>query len=144
MNNYSAILFFLLLCLSGPVKAADILPGPYQAQVLEVIDGDTFRARIRIWLGQDIETFVRLDGIDAPERRSACAAEKQQAQQAKQKLYDLIAGQSLLLYDIHYGKYAGRVIAGARKLEDGQDIAGLMLKSMMAKAYTGGTRTSWC
>jgi endonuclease YncB( thermonuclease family) len=34
--------------------------------VLRVIDGDTFEARIRIWPGHDVTTKVRLRDIDAP------------------------------------------------------------------------------
>src|SRR5690348_503028 len=36
----------------------------YPAEVLRVIDGDTFAARVRVWPGLDVETKVRLRGID--------------------------------------------------------------------------------
>jgi hypothetical protein len=38
----------------------------YRADVLRVIDGDTFEARIRIWSGFEITTRVRLRAIGAP------------------------------------------------------------------------------
>ena len=43
------------------------LHGGYPVEVLRVIDGDTFEARVRIWPGMDVTTKVRLRGIDAAE-----------------------------------------------------------------------------
>ena len=52
----------------------------YRAEVLHVIDGDSFRVKAGIWLDHLVETNIRLRGIDTPELRGAkCAAEKQQA-----------------------------------------------------------------
>jgi endonuclease YncB( thermonuclease family) len=39
----------------------------YSAEVVHVIDGDTFAARVTIWPGVEVKTRVRLRGIDAPE-----------------------------------------------------------------------------
>jgi hypothetical protein len=47
----------------------------YSAEVLRVIDGDTFEARVRIWSGFEINTRVRLRAIDAPELYARCARE---------------------------------------------------------------------
>jgi endonuclease YncB( thermonuclease family) len=35
----------------------------YPAEVLRIIDGDTFEARVRVWPGLDVDTKVRLRGI---------------------------------------------------------------------------------
>ena len=37
----------------------------YPAEVIRIIDGDTFEARVRVWPGLDVDTKVRLRGIDA-------------------------------------------------------------------------------
>ena len=100
-------LFFIVLLFAFPAYAEETLPGPYQAEVLEVIDGDTARMRIQIWLGQEVEIMVRLDGIDAPELRGKCSLEKQQAQQAKETLHNLVFSQTVLLRDIRYGQSVG-------------------------------------
>lgn len=50
-------LFGLLIIgvLARPAAAAGAaLPGPYAADVVRVLDGDSFEARIRIWLDQDV------------------------------------------------------------------------------------------
>ena len=48
----------------------------HPAEILRVIDGDTFEARVRVWPGLDITTKVRLRGIDAPELRAHCEGER--------------------------------------------------------------------
>jgi endonuclease YncB( thermonuclease family) len=59
-----------------------ILPGPIPAEVLEVVDGDTLTVRALIWLGQVVETNVRVDGIDTPEIRARCDRERKLAAEA--------------------------------------------------------------
>jgi endonuclease YncB( thermonuclease family) len=63
--------------------AAEVLAGPVSARVLEVIDGDTVVVQAQVWIGQAIEFRVRLAGIDAPELRGKCDAERALAAQAR-------------------------------------------------------------
>lgn len=52
-------------------------PGPYSAEVLAVTDGDTLRVRVRLWPpGLLAEEPVRLAGLDAPELKGRCPAER--------------------------------------------------------------------
>ena len=62
------------------------LRGGHPAEVLRVIDGDTFEARVRIWPGMDVTTKVRLRGIDAPEMRARCEDERVKALAARDAL----------------------------------------------------------
>ena len=39
---------------SPPIARRAALAGPFEAQALHVLDGDTFEARVRVWIGQDI------------------------------------------------------------------------------------------
>ena len=57
----------------------------YPAEVLRVIDGDTFEARLRVWPGLEVVTKVRLAGIDAPELSARCAREHALAAQARDR-----------------------------------------------------------
>ena len=52
---------------------------PVRAHVLAVIDGDTLAVSVRIWIGQTIETRVRLAGVDTPELRGDCDQERELA-----------------------------------------------------------------
>ncbi len=79
-----------LLTLPSVTYAADTIPGPIQAEVLRVIDGDTIEVRAKIWLDQYIETNVRLAGLDAPEMRGKCEREKALARKAKAQLEELV------------------------------------------------------
>ena len=121
----------------------DVLPGPLQGQVLNVLDGDTVVVRLRVWLGQDVETSVRIAGIDAPEMKSRCADERRRAQAAKTALARLLADGRISLRDIRLEKYAGRVLAVAETAQ-GQSIAKTLLDQGYARPYHGEKRGPWC
>ena len=55
----------------------------YPIDVIRIIDGDTFEARVRVWPGLDVDTKVRLRGVDAAELHARCAGELEQAQAAR-------------------------------------------------------------
>lgn len=142
----SAAGFLLAVCLSvaAPGLAAkEILAGPIQASVVEVIDGDTVIVRARVWLGQDVEVRVRLSGIDAPELRARCPEERRLALAARAYLSDRLVTGPVALTDIHYGKYAGRVIARLVD-KDGADIGQALIENGLARPYRGGRRGKWC
>ena len=135
------ILFFLALLASPAVEAKD-LPGPYLAKVTRVIDGDTFEARIHIWLGQEALTLVRLRGIDAPELRGKCPNESEAAKAARDHLVVLLEEGFVFLTDVGADKYGNRILANAR-LPSGQDIATQMLNSGYAQS-AGTSRKKRC
>jgi endonuclease YncB( thermonuclease family) len=139
-----AVITVLLALASGLAAAwgAEPLPGPYDAQLLEVVDGDTIRVRIRIWVDIDTETLVRIDGIDTPELRGRCEEEAALAHRARGRVESLTADAELALYDIRYGKFAGRVVA--RVEAGGKDIGRVLLAEELARPYSGGRRTGWC
>jgi endonuclease YncB( thermonuclease family) len=136
---------FLLLTAFGPnvpAHAAETLAGPVPAEVVRVVDGDTLDVRARIWLGQDVFVRVRLAGIDTPELRGKCPDEKEKARAAKAWL-SRVEGKAVALSGIHYGKYAGRVLAHVREAELG-DLAERLIAAGFARPYEGGARAGWC
>lgn len=143
MTRLIVIATAFICLLATPVHAGQALSGPYNATVLEVIDGDTIRARVQIWLGQEIETLVRIDGIDTPEIKSRCDTEHTMALQAREILNDLIGGKAVSIRNIRLGKYAGRVLADIKNAS-GQDIASALLLKNVAYQYEGQKRQSWC
>jgi endonuclease YncB( thermonuclease family) len=123
---------------------ANYLAGPVEAELVEVLDGDTIRVRAKIWLDQSISILVRLNGIDAPElRRPKCAAEKELAIQSRQYLASLLVRQSLQLRSIQGGKYFGRVVAIVQT-DQSDNLSQDMLQSGLARLYKKGKRKSWC
>ena len=55
----------------------------YPAEVVRIIDGDTFQVRVQVWPGLSVDAKVRLRGIDAPELHARCADEYAKAQAAR-------------------------------------------------------------
>ncbi len=127
----------------GAARGADGVPGPVSARVINVIDGDTILVRARIWIGQEVKTRVRLDGVDAPELRGACAHERGLAIDARNFVVAALAGGSVRLRDIRRGKYGGRVLARVATPE-GEDLGALLVAAGLARAYHGGRRGGWC
>ena len=115
--------------------------GTWLALVLLVTDGDTFRARVEVWPGIDAVTAVRIRGIDTPEIKGKCPAEKAAALEAKARLAVLLNGQVQLLH-VEPDKLAGRVDADV--IVDGKPIAAILIAEGLARPYTGGARQGWC
>jgi endonuclease YncB( thermonuclease family) len=115
----------------------------YAAEVLRVIDGDTFAARVRVWPGLDFDTKVRLRSIDAPELHARCAREYIKAEAARVALQSILAAGGVTVSHVGVDKYRGRVDADVTT-RDTADVAAAMLKGGWARSYDGGRRGSWC
>lgn len=135
---------FLLLGLAcHPAAAADIFAGPVEARVLRIIDGDTFVAEAKVWPGHNVQTAVRIRGIDAPEMRSRCKAEKKAARRSRAVLARLIGDGPVIISAIGGAKYYGRVLADVADAR-GRPVAATMLGLGMARPYNGGRREAFC
>lgn len=125
--------------------ASTSMPGPVSARLVRVVDGDTLLVKARIWVRQDVETLVRILGVDAPEagRHARCPAEERGAVAATSDLRNLVRGGALKLYDVRPDKYGGRVLARVENVS-GQDVAKALLKQGHVRPYHGETRQTWC
>jgi endonuclease YncB( thermonuclease family) len=144
----AAVLGLIALAHAAISGAAETLPGPVRARVLSVIDGDTLAVQARIWLGQDVDIHVRLTGIDAPELKGRCAEERRAAVEARETLVRLVGfgggvGGEVILSDIRYDKYGGRVLARVAA-PDGTDLAQALVARHLARPYDGRSRAGWC
>jgi endonuclease YncB( thermonuclease family) len=137
---------------SDDAHAAAAPPGPaagdavllaYPAEVIRVIDGDTFEARVRVWPGLAVETKVRLRDIDAPELHARCADELEKAQAARAALERMLAAGGVTIARVGLDKYGGRVDA-AVATRDIADVSAALLNGGWARRYDGGRRGSWC
>jgi endonuclease YncB( thermonuclease family) len=115
----------------------------YPAEVLRIIDGDTFEAEVHVWPGLGVDTKVRLRGIDAAELHARCNAELVQARAAQAALENMLAEGGVTLSRVGLDKYAGRVDA-AVATRSIADVSAALLKGGFARAYDGGRRGSWC
>jgi len=116
--------------------------GIFVALVVSVYDGDTFTARIPVWENVEVITAVRVRGIDTPEIRGKCPAEKAAALKAKARLTELLAAGQVQLLHVEPDKYGGRVDADVTV--GGQPVAAVLVAEGLARPYTGGARQGWC
>ena len=115
----------------------------YAAEVVRIIDGDTFVARMRTGPGGAVETRVRLRSIDAAELHARCSKELRLALAARAALQRLLAEGSVMLSHVGPDKYPGRIDANVTT-RNNVDVSAAMLNGGWARAYDGGRRGSWC
>ena len=132
-------MIILVLFLTGMAHGAGI---EIPARVVSVYDGDTVRVEASMWPGMTWKGSVRVDGVDTPELRGKCEAEKVKARAARDFVRARI-GKRVVLTDVKKGKYAGRVVAGIR-LKDGSDLTQLLIRQGHGRPYGGGRRQGWC
>ncbi len=143
MMRRTAFVPLLLLCAALPAAAAGTVSGPVETKVLRVVDGDTFVAEARVWPGHAVTVSVRIRGIDAPEIRSRCAAERAAARRARAVLGRLLGDGPVTVSNIGGDKYYGRVLADVTTA-GGEDVGPAMLRLGAARAYGGKTRQKMC
>jgi len=121
--------------------------GPYSAELVRVIDGDTVKVRAEIWPGLFKVINVRLDGINTPESRNGKingvkipACEIALGKEATALAKDYLQG-PIIISNIKLGKYAGRVL-GNISTSDGP-LADALMAAGLAKPYHGGGRSIW-
>jgi endonuclease YncB( thermonuclease family) len=115
----------------------------HPAEVLRVIDGDTFEARVAIWPGMQVTTRVRLRGIDAPEMRGNCPGELAKAHAAREALAQLLKQGAVGIANIGQDKYGGRVDADVSTARTA-DVAAALLARGVVRRYASGRREGWC
>lgn len=120
---------------------APLPPLTYPAEVVRVIDGDTFEARIAVWPNHIVQTHVRLARINAPEMHGHCVREKDLAETARSRLKALLESpEPVLLSHVRPDKYFGRVVAEVRI--GSTDASATLLHDGRAVRY--GQRAHWC
>ena len=120
--------------LIGALLAATVLAAPAAAQPrIRAVDGDTLA------LGRE---RVRIIGLDAPEMHGRCPRETAQAQAAKKRMAQLVAGGVTLR---PRGRdRSGRLLAQVRD-QRGRDVALVLIQEGLARPYDGHTRRAgWC
>lgn len=110
--------------------------------VLTITDGDTFRGRIEVWPNVEVVTAIRISGIDTPEIRGKCAAEREKAIAARERLRALLAAGDVTITQVMNDKFAGRVDAVV--MVNGVRVADTLVAEGLARPYIGGTRQGWC
>lgn len=125
------------------LRSSPNLQFTYPVDVLRIIDGDTFDARVRVWPGLEVTTKVRLRNIDAPELHARCADELAKAQAARAALETMLAAGGVMISQVGIDKYGGRIDALVAT-RDTADVSAALLNGGFARSYDGGRRSGWC
>ena len=114
------------------------------ARVGHIIDGDTFSAAVKLDGDIEISVRVRIRNVDTPEINGECEYERNKAQQARNRLSELIpVGGLVALSNIKDDKYLGRIDANVSDAR-GRDIGGVLVREGLGRRYSGGRREKWC
>ncbi|MDL2295847.1 hypothetical protein LJC18_03490 [Lachnospiraceae bacterium OttesenSCG-928-E19] len=109
-----------------------------------IFDGDTFAGAVMLQDSIKITVRVRIINIDAPEMSGECQSEIDMAIKSRDRLAELIPVGSVVELDkLKDDKYLGRIDA-AVKTVDGHDVGEILIRSRLARPYSGGKRTTWC
>lgn len=126
-----------------PSSETNVTRMVHPAEVVRVIDGDTFEARVHLWPGLDITTRVRLRGIDAPEFKARCNEERTKAEAARDALRAILDQGEVGISRVSLDKYGGRVLADASTRAT-PNVSSALLSVGAARRYSGGHRDGWC
>jgi len=123
-----------------------IYPGPLEiAEIVRIYDADTVYVRLPDSSGLPIFTQnigIRINGIDTPELRTRCKAEKVLGYKAKYAFVEILSkAKKIEIKNYFRGKYF-RIVADV--FVDGVNVKDLLIKTGLAKPYDGGTKTPWC
>lgn len=119
--------------------------GPYEAELLRVVDGDTYDLRVRIWPHPlyDPPIRVRLANADTPEVAGAPACEQALAARAADHARMLLQnGRRLQIVDVVADSLGGRF--RARVLIDGVDLGELLKATTHGREYRPNDKRPWC
>ena len=108
-------------------------------KVIKVYDGDTITVQFRLPYEESAlyKISVRLNGLDCPELKTKNTIEKQCSQIAKQKVSDLLLGNTVHFKHVSMEKY-GRLLADVYYQD--KSVNQWLLDNHLAVAYDGGTK----
>lgn len=138
-------LLVAVLCMLSAGAASAAKYGPYQSELVRVLDGDTFDLRVYIWVHPQYEPplRIRLAGTEAPELNASAACERALAVKARDRAAALLMrASSIEVTDVQGTDSFGRYLA--RVLVDGIDLGDLLKVEGLARPYKRGDRSAWC
>ena len=112
------------------------------SSIARVYDGDTITVNIDQWppiVGQAIS--IRVRGVDTPEIRGKCQAEKDLARRAKSYTAAAVKYGQVTLKNLERGKYF-RIVADVEV--NGKPLAAALISQGLGRPYDGGKRKGWC
>jgi endonuclease YncB( thermonuclease family) len=143
-----AIIFFSIICSTASASDAVKEVNVYNWKVIRVVDGDTLEIANQ-FLPKELKLFVRMKGVDTPEKapRAKCEKENILAQKASNYTKNSIEKaqknrQKITFSEIKWDKYGGRIVA--KVMINESDLGQELVKNGLARIYNGEKKKSWC
>ena len=140
--------FFLIICPRVSASEAINENHVYNWKVIRIVDGDTLEIANQ-FLPEELKLFVRIKGIDTPEKapRAKCEKENILAQKASNYTKNSIEKaqknrQKITFSEIKWDKYGGRIVA--KVMIDENDLGQELVRKGLARVYNGEKKKSWC
>lgn len=116
--------------------------GPYLAQYVRTIDGDTVEMLLHIYPGQTVSTRIRERTVDTPELRSRSKCEKLLAKEAKQFTQNVLeSAEFVMVTEVTQGSFAGRMVG--KIMVDTSELGVLLKSAHLAVPYSERGK-AWC
>jgi micrococcal nuclease len=142
------VIFFLLICSNASALEAIKETRIYNWKVIRVVDGDSLEIANE-FLPEELKLFVRIKGIDTPEKapRAKCEKENILAQKASNYTKNSIEKaqknhQKITFSEIKWDKYGGRIVA--KVMIDNSELGQELIKKGLARIYNGEKKKTWC
>ena len=146
MKKLIALSFLLLSFPSyAQVSGTVTKDTPQECKVIRVVDGDTLEVPLSC-LPKDMKLFVRVNGVDTPEKkgRAKCPSEAALAEKATEHTKTLVAkANSVAVITVpSWDKFGGRMLGNVTL--NGVDLTKSLIDNGLAKPYHGEKKASWC
>ncbi|MBR9900394.1 MAG: thermonuclease family protein [Rhodospirillales bacterium] len=128
----------LTLCLLALPASAECYNWPLSG---EPYDGDTFAVTVPGLPDELARVSVRVRGVDTPEIRGDCEAEKEAAIRARDYAKEWLSS-GYNICSPEWGKYGGRVVADV--VQEPRNLAQDLIVRGLGREYNGGARKGWC
>jgi len=118
-----------------------LLYGPYQARVINVIDGDTLLLNVAVWPGQVNRARIGVAGVDTPELHGACDSERLMAREARDFSRGFV-GNRVRVDKLRQTK-SGKLYAEISNT-DGRPLAEALINAGYGVPFLRGRKHDWC
>ena len=142
------ILFFSIICFRASASNAVKEVNVYNWKVIRIVDGDTLEIANQ-FLPEELKLFVRMKGVDTPEKapRAKCEKENILAQKASNYTKNSIEKaqknrQKITFSEIKWDKYGGRIVA--KVMINESDLGQELVNKGLARVYNGEKKKTWC
>ncbi len=142
------ILFFSIICFRASASNAVKEVNVYNWKVIRIVDGDTLEIANQ-FLPEELKLFVRMKGVDTPEKapRAKCEKENILAQKASNYTKNSIEKaqknrQKITFSEIKWDKYGGRIVA--KVMINESDLGQELVIKGLARVYNGEKKKTWC